>query len=57
MEEFAPNWLRPGSEPQLEDILADPMLLALLACDKLTVDEVRSFAICARTRLSDPLRH
>jgi len=56
MEEAAVKWLRPGVEPQLEDILADPMLWALLARDKLTVDDLRSFTTCARKRLSE-LRH
>jgi len=56
MEESAVKWLRPGSEPQLEDILADPMMLALLARDRLTVDDLRSFATCARRRLSQ-VRH
>ena len=29
------------NEPEIEDLLADPILLAVLECDGLTVDDVR----------------
>jgi len=46
------RWLRPGAEPCLEELLSDPVLLALLARDNLSIDDVRTAAHHAGQRLS-----
>jgi len=51
MDDVPPRWLHPGTEPHLEDLLADPTLRTLLARDKLTVEDVRALARRARERL------
>ena len=51
MDDAPLQWLRPGAEPPLEELLADPMMRALLACDRITTDDVRAVAKRARERL------
>lgn len=45
------NWLEPGTEPDVEDLLRDEEMAALLARDGLNADDVRACAAAARTAL------
>ncbi|GLQ05805.1 hypothetical protein [Sneathiella chinensis] len=42
-------------EPKLDDVLSDPVILAILKCDGLTVDDVKSVINDYKKRKAMPL--
>ena len=44
-------FLSPRREPQLEDVLADPVVRLVMARDGVTLDEMRDVVSSARSRL------
>jgi hypothetical protein len=51
------EWLKSGSEPNLDEILMDPITQALMRSDGVDADQVRLVALAARRRLSETLAH
>ena len=51
------EWLKSGSEPNLDEILMDPITQAVMRSDGVDADQVRLVALAARRRLSDALAH
>lgn len=50
------DWMRAGSEPGLDEIFGDPIVVALMCRDGVTERHVRDLVLRARGRRS-PARH
>jgi len=52
---MAADWGRPGVEPQVEEIVHDPIVQLIMRRDRLTVAQIMATVTRARARLrSDP---
>jgi hypothetical protein len=50
------EWAEPCHEPSLAEILAEPIIRALMACDRVEHDEILNLLARAATRPSEPAR-